>query len=481
MAKTGKDREGNYHPPKGKPSGEGASQDTNAKIGVGIYNNVDIEDPADLPGDVHVRHPNRNTEKKEVRSNKKDAAKKETTAVRKGGLASIERDASSTNPATEIDMNTESFRELANHDAQTCISIFIATHAGGNEKMDATAFKSALQKVTSQLQEKGLEATQIKELLAPAHALLQEDNFWNNQQQGLAVFIAEGFCRYARMPITPAEFILCNKAFYLSPLIPWVVARDKFYLLVLSKKRAQIFRGDAFGLQPISIPELPDGIEDVVHLEEKDDQTLFRTGSSGAGKGANYHGIGGGKPDEKQNVQMYLEEVDRTLWTELLNRENCPVLLAGVNYLLPLFKQSTQYKHIWPDVLTGSFEHADVVSLYKASREVLEPYFAERLNQALVKFQNKSATELTSSIPEDIIPSAHYGKISILFVKKGYQLWGTFDEQSNQLSIHAEAGGENEPLVDQAVVKTLMNGGEVFEAEASQLPEGADMAALMRY
>jgi len=283
------------------------------------------------------------------------------------------------------------------------------------------------------------------------------------------------------MPFTPDEHVHCNKSFYLSPLIPWVVSSEKFYLLVLSKSRAQAYRGDAFSMRPVSIPELPNGIDDVVHFEEKDDQNLFRTGSSGAGQGANYHGMGAGKPDEKQNIQMYLEEVDRTLWTELLNRQNCPLVLAGVSYLLPLFKETTQYKNVWPAVLTGSLEHADIPSLYRAAREILEPYFQERKEYALEQYQNKSTTALTSSIPEDIIPAAHYGRVSTLFIVKGQHLWGTFDEQSNQLSLHDVQGEKDEPLIDKTVIKTLLNGGDVFEVDASLLPEGAQMAALMRY
>ena len=111
----------------------------------------------------------------------------------------------------------------------------------------------------------------------------------------------------------------------------------------------------------------------------------------------------------------------------------------------------------------------------------MEPYFQERVTRALNVFGNQSATELTSSILEDVIPAAHYGRISQLFAAKGEHVWGRFDEMSNQLTIHATQEEEDECMVDKAVIKTLMNGGEVFILPADKVPGGSKLAAIMRY
>lgn len=149
--------------------------------------------------------------------------------------------------------------------------------------------------------------------------------------------------------------------------------QDYFFVLVLSKKSAKLFRGDVSGLHHIEISELPNGVEDVVHLEEKDDQKLYRTGSSGGGSGSNYHGMGSGTPDDKENISMYLKEVDRTLWTELLNREKAPLVLAGVDYIVAIYKSVSQYKNIATDTITGSFENADPKVIYKKAKELINP------------------------------------------------------------------------------------------------------------
>ncbi|HEX8331571.1 MAG TPA: hypothetical protein VF622_03060, partial [Segetibacter sp.] len=94
---------------------------------------------------------------------------------------------------------------------------------------------------------------------------------------------------------------------------------------------------------------------------------------------------------------------------------------------------------------------------------------------------NKSATELTSSVIDDVIPATYYGRVSHLFVAKGEHVWGTFDEMTNEIKIHENAEGESEDLIDNAVVKTLATGGEVFLLEKEQMPAESPVAALMRY
>jgi hypothetical protein len=350
-----------------------------------------------------------------------------------------------------------------------------------NEQMDSIAFKNSLQQIENNLKEREFDQTRIAKILKPGYDLLRNEKFWYGLTEGLAFYISDGHFKFMRLLLSPPEKVVINASFYLSPLVPYMLNNEYFYLLVLSKKQAKFFRANNFGITQIEVPELPNGVDDVVHIEEKDDQKLFRTGSSGAGQGANYHGMGGGKPDDKDNISMYLEEVDETLWKEILNKENAPLLLAGVEYLLPIFRKVSHYKNIWEKNLTGSLEHADDTQLYRQARDLMEPYFLEKVNKAKETYGNQSATTLTSTVPEEIIPAAFYSRVSQLFVQKDTEIWGTFDEKSNQLFIHNAHQNNDESLLDKAILKTMLNGGQVFILEKNEMPNGAEIAALMRY
>src|SRR5690606_11917442 len=324
-----------------------------------------------------------------------------------------------------------------------------------------------------ELRNKGEDQAVIDVLLKPGYDLLRTESFWGGLNKGLGVFMAEGYFKYVRLPIPPDEKKLINSSFYMAPLIPVMMSRDYFYVLVLSKKRAKLYRADAFGMEYVEVPGMPRGVNDVVHFEQKDDQDLFRTSTYGAGSGASFHGIGTGRPDHKTDLAMYFDEVDETLKKEVLREENVPLLLVGVEYLIPIYKQVAKYKPIWSEALTGNHEYEDISSLYPEVRKIMEPYFRERTEKALSNYGNQSATELTSSVPDDVIAAAHYGRVSQLFAQRDAHIWSKFDEMNNKLSVHQTQEEGDECLRDKAISKTLMTGGDVFVLDAAEMPGGS--------
>jgi hypothetical protein len=490
----GKDREGKFHPRKGKPSGTGKMEGPSGlkEIKTNAINDyLEIADKytvgEEQPGpNVPVRHPNRNPDKGEERTSQKRDTNNEANASYKSKTETFTSESIEAAPGEELPafLSKEQLASLASHEGPHCISVYMQTHPAGvekNEQKDTIAFKNVLQQVTNELRNKGADMMTVERLLKPGYELVRNEKFWLNVSKGLAVFIADGRFNYIRLPISPKSEILVNSSFYLTPLIPLTTAKDYFYLLVLSKKQAKLFRGDEFGMVHIPVPELPNGIDDVVHFEEKDDQKLFRTDTSGAGQGANYHGIGSGKPDEKQNIAMYFDEVDETLWKAVLNKENAPLLLAGVDYLIPIYKSVAKYNCIWDDALTGSYEHEDPNTLYREALKKMEPFFLQRKDKALELYGNQSATALTSSIPADVIPAAHYSRVWHLFVQKDEHIWGRFDELKNELTLHETKQDGDECLLDKAVLRTIQNGGEVHVLPKDRMPGQNKIAAVMRY
>ncbi len=481
----GKDKEGKFHPMKGKPSGSGKEIDQPLNFATpGAYEKyVDIADkytggPDEDAANVKMMHPNRNNNKREERNQEK-----RQTDVKSKKEVLLPRQVE-TEPSQILSLSREIFTELAAYVAPRCITIYLPTHTAGvavNEQNDLIEFKSRIQQVSARLKAEGSSQEVIDRIVGAGYKLIADEAFWRELTCGLVVFLADGYCRYYKMPVPTKDEVLVNSSFFLSPLIPVVTQKDYFYLLVLSKKQAKFYKGDRFGLTHIPVPEMPNGIEDVVHLEEKDDQKLWRTGSSGAGGGANYHGIGAGKPDDKENIAMYLDEVDETLWKDHLHEETAPLLLAGVEYLVSIYRQVAQYNNIWPEALHGSHEHDDLQSLHNASNLKMQRYFSQRREKMLDNYGVATGAGLSSSIVDEVVPAAFYSRVAVLFAQDGEHIWGSFDEQDNVLTLHAEQGEGDECMLDKAVIQTLLHGGEVFILEKEQMPAQAKLAAIVRY
>jgi hypothetical protein len=282
----------------------------------------------------------------------------------------------------------------------------------------------------------------------------------------------------------PTEELVIEPSFFVTPLIPVMASSEYFYLLVISKQCAKLFKADAWGMQRVAV-ELPQSIEEVKRVSGND-ATTFRTSESGrrapaASQVGSFHGAGGGNPDGKDNMLVYFEAVDDILWDKVLHNENAPLLLAAVEYEIPIYKSACDYHNIWPVALTGNYERAETGALYQEAKQVMQPYFDQRVNKALELYMNNSANGKTSSIAADVIPAAYYSQVSHLFVCRGEHIWGTFDEMSNELKFHNEPGNTGEDLLDNAVEKTLANGGEVFLLEKEKMPAETQIAAIMRY
>ena len=319
-------------------------------------------------------------------------------------------------------------------------------------------------------------------MLAPAYELVRNGDFWREQTaQGLVFFLAKGYFKHIALPSPPKPQTVVNSSFVISPLLPYFYNSEHYYLLVMSKKQSKLFRGDRFGLTFIPLDEMPNGVEDVVHLEEKDDENLFRSGSSGGGGGAVYHGTGSSRPDDKENIAMYLAEVDSTIRKEVLRDSTAPLLLAGVGYLIPIFKKVTKYNHVWDQAITGNVEYEDDAKLFSAASEIMREYFDDAKKKALSDFGNKSATDLTAHIIDDIIRAAYYKRIDTLFVSNNARLWGTFDDINDKLVVHATETPTDHDLVDRTILKTVLAGGKVFMLDENEMPMRRMMVATMRY
>jgi len=378
----------------------------------------------------------------------------------------------------------DQFMALANHEGAPCITICIPTHSSGvevNEKQDAILFKTKLQEARALMAEKGFDTALIDRVLQPGTDMLKNEGFWRSQLQGLAMFMADGFHKIIKLPKKVKETLIVNSCFFLAPVLEIMADRSLFYLLVLSRKNAKLYEGDQYQMREIEVEGLPNGMEDVIHYEEKSGQQLFRKGGTSPSGEASYHGHGPGIADDTEYVNKYLKEVDHTLWTEILGRQQAPLLLSGGDYIVASYKQVSRYKFIWEDALVGNFEYDDKNTLYKKAKEKLEPYFKENADKALKNYYNNSTTELTSSIAEDVIPASFYAQISDLFVEKDQHIWGKFNEKDNTLVIHDEEQDGDECLINKAIIKTIMNGGDVHVLEKEKMPADSKIAAFLRF
>lgn len=111
---------------------------------------------------------------------------------------------------------------------------------------------------------------------------------------------------------------------------------------------------------------------------------------------------------------------------------------------------------------------------------LVDPRFAEERRKA---FQNKAdhgGAPVTTFL-QDVIRAAYEGRIAQLFVAKGQLLWGHYTAKPEEPVMHKQEEPGDDCLTNQAVVQTILHGGEAYMVEAEKMPAGGEMAAVLRY
>lgn len=363
------------------------------------------------------------------------------------------------------------------------VSIFVPTHrAGAETRQGPIRLKNLLREAERQLLRSGLRAPEAKSLLEPARGLLQDSLFWQYQSDLLALFVAPETFRCYRLPLSFGELVVVTDRFHIKPLLPLFSGDGQFYLLALSQNEVRLIRGTRDSVSEVDLEGVPQGLAEALRFDRLEKQLQLHTSGSG-GRGAPtavVHGHGVGTDEAKENIRRYFRQIDRGL-RGLLREERAPLLLAGVDYLLPIYREVNSYPHLVSEGIEGNPEELRAQELHERAWAIVGPLFRRAQEEAAAKYRQLAGTGLTSTALEEVIPAAYHKRVETLFVALGLQRWGAFSPETRELFIHEEPQPGDEDLLDFAAVYAILNGGTVYAVEPERVPDGALLAAILRY
>ncbi|MDX1521669.1 MAG: hypothetical protein R3264_08585, partial [Anaerolineae bacterium] len=315
----------------------------------------------------------------------------------------------------------------SNPDHDLFVSIFMPIYGVGlDTDEDKIRFKNLITEAEKRLRDEGQLQSGRKDLLEPAKALLDDDHFWQNQRTGLAVFVSPALFRTYHLPFECETDLIVGQSFYLKPLLPMFALEQDFYLLALSQNEVRFFRGAWNGLEQIALENVPGSLAEALRYDEPAKQQQFHTAAAPSGSGkqpAIFHGHGAGTDGEKNDILRYFQQIDRGV-SEFLQGGQEPLLLAGVEYLFPIYQQANTYPHLSEDGIKGNPEPLSPAELHARAWPLVKQLFEQDRRQAAQRFEQLAHTDQVSNDLATIIPAAHYGQVEALFVAKNQHQWG---------------------------------------------------------
>ena len=363
-----------------------------------------------------------------------------------------------------------------------CISIFMPTfRTGAESQQNQIRFRNLLRTAEEKLLAGGLRPQEIKELLEPAQALPGNVLFWRRQSDGLAFFLSADCFRCFCLPAAFDELIVVADRFHIKPLLPVLSGEGRFYILALSQKEIRLLEGTRQNVREIELESLPKSLAEALQYDEFEKQVRFRAGSvSGAAGMAMVSGHGGVADDTKDNLLKYFRLIDRGLH-DLLKDERTPLILAGVDYLFPIYREVNSYPRLIEEGIPGNPQGTSAEVLHRMAMKIVSPVFQKAEKDAIAQYRQSSGTGLTSTEIPEIVPAAAHGRVGQLFIAAGRQHWGTFTAESGAVELHRKPETASEDLLEVAAVQTFLNGGTVFILPPEKMPDTTDLAAVFRY
>jgi len=143
----------------------------------------------------------------------------------------------------------------------------------------------------------------------------------------------------------------------------------------------------------------------------------------------------GEEVDNKENIQRYFRRIDKGLH-ELRRDQQAPLVLAGVDYLHPIYKEVNTYPHLIREGVSGNPEHLSAKELHQQAWAIVKPYFLKAQQKAVDRYKELIGSERVSNRIREIMPAAYHGRIELLFVVAALHQWGTFDPDTEAIHLH---------------------------------------------
>lgn len=395
-------------------------------------------------------------------------------------------------------LSRKDLETLLEEDSGTCVSLYVPTMKKGAEtQQNPIRFKNLLREVEHELAEAGWEEDETARFLEPLHELQDTYDFWQHQDNGLAVFRSDDLFEYFKLPFSVEERVTVADRFYLKPMFHLLRGDGRFYILALSQKKVRLLEASRYHVKEVELPDdVPTSLEDVVGHELKEEHIQYHTGTStsgpagganggaggGSGRSPIYHGHGGGeKDDRKQEVSKFFHELDRSIHEHLHNK-SVPLVLAGVEYLIPIYREASSHQNLLEEGVSGNPDAVSADELHERAWEIVRPMIISDREKAAERFQELVGTGKASAQLDEVVTAAFDGRVDTLFVAETDERWGHFDPAEREVQHYDEPQNGAEDLLDYAAVRTFMNGGTVYALEGDRLPEAAgSVAAIFRY
>ncbi|MFN3823737.1 MAG: hypothetical protein ACK4RN_07145 [Pseudorhodobacter sp.] len=361
------------------------------------------------------------------------------------------------------------------------VSVYLPTQTQGREtRQNPIMLKNLLVEARAHLAAQEISGQEIEALLAPADNLVEDYDFWQHQDPGLALFLSDAGLQAHRLPIAVPELAVAGPGFHIVPLLPLQEKDAAFLILTMTADAASVWQATRFSITATEIADLPDSIESLDTVPDYEGSLQ----SHGFGR----PNTGGQSMPKTQVYGDSPEEWRKGRLVEFARRASMAVAahLARDPQPLVVVADAAIGGHVRNDealaqMIAGFVEvnpaTLDEASLLGAAMAVMQPIHDRSRDEALERLDAQLGRGDTTACidPDQLIAAAREGRVDQFFVGEDAVRRGSSDPQEG------DSASRGQDPVNQTAKMTLRNGGTVWVVAQDRLPDDIAMAATLRY
>ena len=348
-----------------------------------------------------------------------------------------------------------------------CVTIYLATSPITQEAQAAQIeLKNLAADAIGQLEGEEVDRGVVPELREALEELGEDEDFWAEQARSLAIFAAPGTLRTYRLPNRLNNSVEVADRFFIKPLLRAVTFPQAAFVLALASGSVRL------------IEVLPDGPPFTITVPDLPKDAASAAGKSSIADRAPSRRLQGSE-GQKVLLRQYARKVDQALRGVLTGLE-LPLILAASEPLESIYRSLNTYPHLADTGLGGNPEGLSDAELAAEARAVLDDVYARELATVRDLFEQRLAQGQASTDVAMVARAATYGAVDTVLVDIDEKVPGYVDQETGAVT-RAEDDASSYGVVDEIARRVLLTDGRVLAVRREDIPEGASVAAILRY
>lgn len=316
----------------------------------------------------------------------------------------------------------DALKPLLQPEGEVALSIYLPTHrfpSSEHIQEDKIRFKNLVRAGYDAMLSAGASEEITKQIIDQIESeIYDNDEFWQQTTEGLAVFCAPSGVRYFHLPIEVDEYMTAGDLYDVTPLLALCSYDQPHYVLAIATRQPMLYRGDMYDTEPVDI-DLPSSMEEALNIDELNSDSHSQAHSVG-GSVSGTHGQGDSRRSAQEDRLKYFRLIDDAIVSSDKVDQSLPFILAGADDEVSAYREISKIRSVMEQSIGGNQTASAGVKPNEihdyswpiVEEEVVQKYHQDRIESVKATLgTGKASTDI-----DDIRKSTLEGRVDSILI-----------------------------------------------------------------